>query len=153
MMRVKRGGEVPKPGGRRHPIRAAYDGMLGRLILASGLVGVLSSPAAGVSLSVTELLEHGEQYHQQPVSVVGEAADVATQIGPRNRPFYTFVLKDRQGSVTVIMQGKPELSNGDAVMVHGVFIKSRKAGRATIANRIEATVVRQLHDTKEPFVG
>jgi hypothetical protein len=38
-------------------------------------------------------------------------------------------------------------------MVHGVFIKSRKAGRTTVTNRIEATVVRQLHDTKEPFVG
>jgi len=134
-------------------MRSRWDGRLGRLILAGGLLGFLSAPAAGASLSVTELLEHGEQYHQQPVSVVGEAAEVATQIGPRNRPFYTFVLKDRQGSVTVIMQGKPELSNGDAVMVHGVFIKSRKAGRTTITDRIEATVVRQLHDTKEPFVG
>ncbi len=134
-------------------MRSACGGRLGRLILASGLLCFLSAPAAGTSLSVTELLEHGEQYHQQPVSVVGEAADVATQTGPRNRPFYTFALKDRQGRVTVIMQGKPELSNGDAVMVHGVFIKSRKAGRTTITNRIEATVVRQLHDTKEPFVG
>ena len=134
-------------------MRSRRDGMLGRLILACGLVSALSTPAAGTSLSVTELLEHGEQYHQQPVSVVGEAADVATQTGPRNRPFYTFVLKDRRERVTVIMQGKPELSNGDAVLVHGIFIKSRKAGRTTITNRIEATVVRQLHDTKEPFVG
>jgi len=134
-------------------MRASRAPMLGRLILAGGLAGLLAAPAAGASLSITELLEHGDQYHQQPVSVIGEAADVATQIGPRNRPFYTFVLKDRQGSVTVIMQGKPELSNGDAVMVHGVFIKSRKAGRTTITNRIEATVVRQLHDTKEPLVG
>lgn len=126
---------------------------LSRLILAGGLLGLPAAPAAGASLSVTELLQHGDQYHQQPVSVVGEATDVATQIGPRNRPFYTFVLKDRQGSVTVIMQGKPELSSGDAVMVHGVFIKSRKAGRTIITNRIEATVVRQLHGTKEPFVG
>ena len=114
---------------------------------------LVASTALGASLSVTELLEQGDRYHQQPVSVVGEAADVTTQIGPRNRPFYTFVLKGRQGSVTVIMQGKPELSNGDAVMVHGVFIKSRKAGRTTITNRIEATMVRQLHDTREPFVG
>jgi len=134
-------------------MRASRAPMLGRLILAGGLAGLLAAPAAGASLSITELLEHGDQYHQQPVSVIGEAADVATQIGPRNRPFYTFVLKDRQGSVTVIMQGKPELSNGDTVMVHGVFIKSRKAGRTTITNRIEATVVRQLHDTKEPLVG
>lgn len=134
-------------------MRSVCGGRLGRLILASGLLGFLSAPAAGTSVSIAELLEHGEQYHQQPVSVVGEASDIATQVGSRNRLFYTFVLKDRQGSVTVIMQGKPELSNGDAVMVHGVFIKSRKAGRTTITNRIEATVVRQLHDTKEPFVG
>lgn len=111
------------------------------------------SAAWGASLSIKELLEHGDQYHQQPVSVVGEATDIAAQVGPRNRPFYTFVLKDGQGSITVVMQGKPELSNGDAVMVHGVFIKSRKAGHTTITNRIEATVVRPLHDSKEPFLG
>lgn len=127
--------------------------MLGRLVLAGGLLGCLSTSAIAASLSVTELLEQSDQYHQQPVSVVGEAADLATQTGPRNRPFYTFALKDRKGSVTVIMQGKPELANGDSVMVHGIFIKSRKAGRTTITNRIEATVVQQLHDTKEPFVG
>jgi len=63
------------------------------------------------------------------------------------------VLRDGHGSVSVIMQGKPELSNGDAVLVHGVFIKSRKAGRTTVTNRIEATMVRQLYDTHEPFVG
>jgi len=110
-------------------------------------------PAAGAALTIKDLLENGDRYHQQPVSVVGEAADIATQTGPRNRLFYTFVLKDRNGSVTVIMQGKPELSNGDAVVVHGVFIKLRKAGRTTVVNRIEATMVRSLNDAQEPFVG
>jgi hypothetical protein len=134
-------------------MRSACDRVVGCLILAGGLLGLSAAPANGAPLSVTELLEHGDLHHQQSVSVVGEASDIATQVGPRNRLFYTFVLKDRHGSVTVIMQGKPELSDGDAVMVYGVFIKSRKAGRTTITNRIEATVVRQLHDTKEPFVG
>jgi len=123
------------------------------LILAGALLGTPLSPAAESSLTITELLEHGERYHQQPVSVVGEVAALTTQIGPRNRPFYSFVLKDGRGSVSVIMQGKPELSNGDAALVHGIFIKSRKAGRTTVTNRIEATMVRQLHQQQEPFVG
>jgi hypothetical protein len=134
-------------------MRAARDCLLVSLILAGGLLGTPVASAGGPSLTVTDLLEHGDQYHQQTVSVVGEVAAITTQVGPRKRLFYTFVLKDGHGSVSVIMQGKPELSNGDAVLVHGVFIKSRKAGRTTITNRIEATMVRQLHDTHEPFVG
>jgi hypothetical protein len=134
-------------------MRAARDRLLVSLILAGGLLGTPVSSAGVPSLTVTDLLEHGDQYHQQTVSVVGEVAGLTTQVGPRKRLFYTFMLKDGHGSVSVIMQGKPELSNGDAVLVHGVFIKSRKAGRTTITNRIEATMVRQLHDTHEPFVG
>jgi hypothetical protein len=134
-------------------MRAARDRLLLSLILAGGLLGTPVSSAGVPSLTVTDLLEHGDQYHQQPVSVVGEVAGLTTQVGPRKRLFYTFALKDGHGSVSVIMQGKPELSNGDAVLVHGVFIKSRKAGRTTITNRIEATMVRQLHDTHEPFIG
>jgi hypothetical protein len=134
-------------------MRAARDRLLVSLILAGGLLGTPVSSAGGPSLTVTELLEHGDQYHQQAVSVVGEVAGITTQVGPRKRLFYTFTLRDGHGSVSVIMQGKPELSNGDAVLVHGVFIKSRKAGRTTITNRIEATMVRQLHDTHEPFIG
>jgi len=134
-------------------MRAARDRLLVSLVLAGGHLGTPVSSAGGPSLTVTDLLEHGDQYHQQAVSVVGEVAGITTQVGPRKRLFYTFVLKDGHGSVSVIMQGKPELSNGDAVLVHGVFIKSRKAGRTTITNRIEATMVRQLHDTHEPFIG
>jgi len=134
-------------------MRPAGDHLLVGLILAAGLLGTPVASTGGSSLTVTELLEHGDQYHQQPVSVVGEVADIATQVGPRKRLFYTFVLRDGHGSVSVIMQGKPELSNGDAVLVHGVFIKSRKAGRTTVTNRIEATMVRHLHDAHEPFIG
>ena len=121
--------------------------------LAATLCATTAGPAGAEALTVTALLDRSDQYHQQPVSVVGQVADVATKIGPRNLPFYIFTLKDATGSVSVIMQGKPELANGDHVFVHGIFFKSRKAGRTTITNRIEATVVRQLHDAQQPFVG
>lgn len=134
-------------------MQLAGDRLLVGLILAASLLGTPVASTGGSSLTVTELLEHGDRYHQQSVSVVGEVTDIATQTGPRNRLFYTFALRDGHGSVSVIMQGKPELSNGDAVLVHGVFIKSRKAGRTTLTNRIEATMVRRLHDTHEPFIG
>jgi hypothetical protein len=51
------------------------------------------------------------------------------------------------------MQGKSEVSAGDQVLVHGIFFKSRKAGRSTIINRIEATIVQQLHDQRQPLIG
>ena len=134
-------------------MRSAGTRWLWFLLLTGGLLGDPAWPADFASLTLKDLLNMSDQYHQQTVSVIGEAAEIKTLNGPRNLPFYTFVLRDGDGSVTVVMQGKPELSNGDHVFVHGVFIKSRKAGRTTILNRIEATVVRQLHDTHEPFIG
>jgi hypothetical protein len=131
-------------------------GILRRLTLLSiGLIAWTGVTAA-TSVSVKDLITHGEQYHQQPVSVVGKAEELKTLNGPRSLPFYTFILQDHgvpTDSVTVIMQGKPEVSNGDQVFVHGVFIKSRKAGRSTITNRIEAIIVNQLHDHRQPFIG
>ena len=117
-------------------------------LLCSGL-----SSAADPTVTIANLLEHGDRYHQQPVSVIGEAVELKILTGPRNLPFYTFQLRDQHGSVSVMVQGKPEVSNGDQVFVHGVFVKSRKAGRTVVTNRIEATVVEQMHDSRQPLVG
>ena len=113
-------------------------------------------PASSASLTVKDLLEHRNQYHQQTVSVTGKIGSLKILAGPRNLPFYTFTLRDHVDStedVTVIMQGKPEAANGDHVYVYGVFIASRKAGRTTITNRIEATLVEQLYDQRQPLIG
>ena len=113
-------------------------------------------PAASASLTVKDLLEHRDKYHQQTVSVTGKIGSLKVLAGPRNLPFYAFTLRDKLDSaedVTVIMQGKPEVANGDHVYVYGVFIKSRKAGRTTITNRIEATMVEQLYDQNQPLIG
>jgi hypothetical protein len=116
-------------------------------------------PAAYASITIKELIEHGEYYQQQDLSVTGYASELTLLTGPRDRPFYTFKLGDSLESdstempeiVTVIMQGKPELTNGDRVYVYGVFFKSRKAGRTTITNRIEAHIVERLG--AEPLIG
>jgi len=113
-------------------------------------------PAASASLTVKDLLEHRDQYHQQTVSVTGKIGSLKILVGPRNLPFYTFTLRDKLDSaedLTVIMQGKPEVADGDHVYVYGVFIKSRKAGRTTITNRIEATIAEQLYDQNQPLIG
>ena len=126
------------------------------VLLPVGLLVGLAQPADLTSLSIKDLIAHGDQYHQHMVSVVGTAEEIKTLSGPRNLPFYTFVLRDPVASadvVTVLMQGKPEVSNGDHVLVHGIFIKLRKAGRSTITNRIEATIVKQLHDQRQPLIG
>jgi hypothetical protein len=123
------------------------------LFLTAALVSGYIS-CAYASVPIKELIEHGEHYHQQGLSVTGYASGVTILTGPRNRLFYSFTLRDSletPGIVTVIMQGKPELANGDRVYVYGVFFKSRKAGRTTITNRIEATIVERLPD--EPLIG
>lgn len=111
---------------------------------------------AASSLTVKDLVAHGERYHQQAVSLTGTASDLKTLTGPRNLPFYSFTLRDTGGSpdeVTVIMRGKPDIAEGNEVFVHGIFIKARKAGRSTVTNRIEATIVELLPDQPSSFVG
>jgi len=134
-------------------MRRTCERSLGILILASGLIAVAVWPVWGTALSVKDLLERNDHYHLQAVSVIGEVSELRTRTGPRNAPSYTFALKGGDGGVTVVMHGKPELSNGDQVLVHGVFFKSRKAGQTTVTNRIEATVIQQLHDNRQPLVG
>jgi hypothetical protein len=125
-------------------------------VLALIVVSFWTISVAAASLTVRDLLAHGERYHQQAVSLTGTASGLKTLTGPRNLPFYTFSLRDTGGSpdeVTVIMRGKPEVAEGNEVFVHGIFIKARKAGRSTVTNRIEATIVEQLRDQPSPFVG
>jgi hypothetical protein len=125
-------------------------------IVVLGLFSCWAFPAVSATVTVKDLVEHGEQYHQRTVAVTGKASNLKVLTGPRNLPFYTFILRDKLESaedVTVIMQGKPEVMNDDHVYVYGVFIKSRKAGRTTITNRIEATIVEQLHDQRLPLIG
>ena len=55
-------------------------------------------PAVSASLSVKELLEHRDQYHQQTVSVTGKIGSLKILAGPRNLPFYTFTLRDKADS-------------------------------------------------------
>jgi hypothetical protein len=121
-------------------------------LMAAVLSGYVS--AAYASITIRELIEHGEHYQQKGLSVMGYASGLTILSGPRDRPFYTFTLSDgleMPEIVTVIMQGKPELANGDRVYVYGVFFKSRKAGRTTITNRIEAHIVERLFGA--PLIG
>jgi hypothetical protein len=126
------------------------------VILATGILLCWNPTGATAALTVRDLLEHGERYHQQAVSITGKASGIKILDGPGNLLFYTFTLGDHTATnddLTVIMQGKPEVANGDHVYVYGVFFKSRKAGRTTITNRIEATIVEQLHDQRQPLIG
>ena len=126
---------------------------LGIVLLASVILVAGGWQADAATQTIKSLLKQSDQYHQQSVSVTGEAAEIKAATGPRNLPFYTFLVKDQEVSVTVVMQGKPEVSEGDQVLVRGVFFKIRKAGRITVSNRIEATEVQKLHDAREPLVG
>jgi hypothetical protein len=126
------------------------------IFLVAVLLCVGYQPPAYASVKIKELLDRGDNYHQQALSVMGHATGITILAGPRNLPFYTFNLDDGEDTpetLTVIMQGKPEFTNGDRVYVYGVFFKSRKAGRTTITNRIEATIVERLHDGGEPLVA
>jgi hypothetical protein len=131
---------------------------IGRQILIFVTVGIVSGYLQGAYAYVTiqELIDHGEDYQQQGLSITGYAGSVTILTGPRNLPFYTFTLRDSIDTteiLTVIMQGKPEFADGDRVDVYGVFFKSRKAGRSTITNRIEASIVERLQAGSDPLVA
>lgn len=108
--------------------------------------------AAGM-LEITELLSHPEQYDRQMVTVVGRATNFQIATTRQGQPAYGFLLKDESGTVKVVGLGKPEVHEGDHVMVEGIFSRLRQTGRAVVYNEIKATVVRPLDRLNPDLVG
>ncbi|MCP9446786.1 MAG: hypothetical protein NNA22_04350 [Nitrospira sp.] len=132
--------------------------LLGTVVGLAGLGGLAGSlvdpPAwAGALTEIAELLAHPEQYDRQEVTVTGKVTNVQIATNRHGQLAYGFLLQDPAGTVKVISLGKPDVREGDLVVVHGTFSRLRQVGRAIVYNEIKALSVQPLNKFDPDLVG
>lgn len=132
--------------------------LLGTAIGVAGiccLVGSLVDPPvwAGSLTEIAELLAHPEQYDRQEVTVTGKVTNVQIATNRQGQLAYGFLLQDSAGTIKVISLGKPDVREGDLVIVHGTFSRLRQVGRAVVYNEIKALSVQPLNKFDPDLVG
>ncbi|MCP9470605.1 MAG: hypothetical protein NNA31_11475 [Nitrospira sp.] len=140
-----------------------FHSVVGFLLLgtAVGLAGIygpagplVDPPAwAGTLTEIAELLAHPEQYDRQEVTVTGKVTNVQIATNRQGQLAYGFLLQDPAGTVKVISLGKPDVREGDLVIVHGTFSRLRQVGRAIVYNEIKALSVQPLNKFDPDLVG
>ncbi|CUQ67492.1 hypothetical protein [Candidatus Nitrospira inopinata] len=120
-----------------------------------GAAGSLVAPPAWASTltEIAELLAHPEQYDRQEVTVTGKVTNVQIATNRQGQLAYGFLLQDPAGTVKVISLGKPDVREGDLVIVHGIFSRLRQVGRAIVYNEIKALSVQPLNKFDPDLVG
>ena len=105
-----------------------------------------SQPAA--AHTVAELTKTPVSFDQQPVTVVGEVANVVTRYG--DKPYTTFELLDAEDqSLPVFVWGKPTVKQGEVCRVTGAFAIEKKLETHLLARGIEAEKVEKLLATEQ----
>ncbi len=125
------------------------------LACMGGVPGPLVDPPAwaGTLTEIAELLAHPEQYDRQEVTVTGKVTNVQIATNRQGQLAYGFLLQDPAGTVKVISLGKPDVREGDLVIVHGTFSRLRQVGRAIVYNEIKALSVQPLNKFDPDLVG
>ena len=103
--------------------------------------------------AIPELIAHAEDYDRQMVAVAGRVSELQLATNREGQPAYGFLLKDADKTLKVVVLGRPEVRDGDQVIVEGVFSRHRQVGRTIIYNEIKATVVRPMDRVNPDLVG
>ena len=113
------------------------------------LYGCSESPQynSGQPISVSQIFRDVESYDGAYLTVVGHVSgEPRTKVSRRGNPYYTFTLMDDRESdtVTVFSFGKPPsfLKDGARVTVEGTYHRTKRVGRYTFYNEIEAKGIR-----------
>ena len=122
------------------------------------LVGV-AAILAGLNIAqalardrIGDILARPEAFDGREVVLQGQANALDPRTSRRGNDYFTFRLSDGTGaSLKVFSWGKPMLTPGDRVEVHGRFQRERHVGRYVFTNEVEAVRVRKLPQrTAEP---
>ncbi len=112
-----------------------------RIALAALVVILASAPAlAGPAseVSVRDLAQSPGNHHGDAVKVSGVIAGYQSRTTARGTPYASFRLQAGGASVPVFA-GRPKgLQAGQRVRVTGIFVKSKRVGRDTFRNAVEA---------------
>lgn len=117
------------------------------------LSGISTKALADNMMAIPELIAHAEDYDRQMVVVAGRVSDLQIATNREGQLAYGFLLKEANNALKVIVLGRPEVRDGDQVIVEGVFSRHRQIGRTTIYNEIKATIVRPMERVNPDLVG
>ncbi len=108
------------------------------LFLLTFLLQVQIAPAAE-NVSVQEIMSTPDKYDGQEVTIQGKAYTIKPRTSKRGKDYTTLTVKDESGkSLKVVSWGHPPLAEGHKVTVTGIFKKTKRVGRVTLKNHIEA---------------
>src|SRR5262249_8385764 len=82
--------------------------------------------------AIPDLIAHAEDYDRQMVAVAGRVTELQLATNREGQPAYGFLLKEADKTLKVVVLGRPEVRDGDQVIVEGVFSRHRQVGRTTI---------------------
>jgi hypothetical protein len=125
----------------------------GLVLLFLPLFALPVAASAETLMAIPDLVAHAEAYDRQMVTVAGRVSDLQLATNRDGQPAYGFLLKESDKTLKVIGLGRPEVRDGDPVIVEGVFSRHRQVGRNIIYNEIKATVVRPMDRTNPDLVG
>jgi hypothetical protein len=103
------------------------------------LVLIAAAAALGQTpVSVGDLAGSPATYHGDAIKVSGTIASYQQRATGRGTPYASFRLQ-AEGSSIPVFAGRPKgLRNGQRVRITGMFVKSKRVGRETFRNAIEA---------------
>lgn len=109
------------------------------------VLAVLPAHAAPVSeVTVSDLAQNPRGHHGDIVKVSGTIAGYQSHVSARGTPYASFRLQAGGASVEVFA-GRPKgVQNGQRVRIIGPFVKSKRVGRHTFRNAVEAIRIEVL---------
>jgi len=125
----------------------------GLILVLIVLTGIPTGAMADDLMAIPDLISNAEAYDRQMVIVAGRVSDIQIATNREGQLAYGFLLKEANTALKVIVLGRPEVRDGDQVIVEGVFSRHRQIGRTTIYNEIKATVVRPMDRVNPDLVG
>ncbi len=115
------------------------------LIGGAAILVLLGSAATSnaADLGVCSLVGKPSNFDRQAITLQGKATAVKKTTSRRGNDYTLFKLQDPGGcgTVDVFIWGHPKLSDGDHVLVEGVFETVHHQDRSVFYNQVEATKV------------
>ncbi len=109
-------------------------------------------PAVAFAHTVAEISKAPATFDQQPVSVVGEVANLVTRYG--DAPYSTFDLTDADGIVLpVFVLGKLAFKQGDLCHVTGTFVQEKTIGTYVLTRGVAAEKVERVSAAEYKTAG
>ncbi len=93
---------------------------------------------------IARILKNKALYDGRKVLLRGHVENLQFRFSQRGTPYTLFRLRDQAASIRVFTRDHPQIQEGDSVQVAGVYYKSRKVGRFTYHNEVEAEEIAVL---------